>query len=196
MTPVSYINIGPDRPETIRARIKNAGPDFSLAITRNGEPYYYREVSGTDTININLKQPGNYQFSRPVEILRRGDLVVNCPISRRELPQFERNYPIPDKWEKDIEIGRSPARMYPKHGVIQTGERFNSFPLEWRIYILLHELAHSKYKTEWKADALAMYWFCSLGYNHSQGLYALSKVLHQSPQNIERITKAYNLIKP
>lgn len=196
MKVIKNIVIGPDQPQTIRVRIKNAAPGFSLAITRNRIPYYYREVEGSDTININLKNAGDYEFSQPVELLYQGPLKIVCPVKYNELPKFERNYPLPDRWEKDIQIGRSPARMFAKHGIVETGERFNLLPEEWKVYILLHELAHSKYKTEWKADTLALYWFCHLGYNHSQGLYALSKVLHQSPDNKKRIMNIYNRIKP
>jgi len=193
---VSKITISQDKPETIRVRVPSARPGFSLRIYKNGVFYYLRDFGNFDAININLKNPGEYIFSAPVEILSRAPLVINCPISFSDLPEFERNYPLPDQWEKDVEIGRTPGRMFAKHGLIQTGERFNSFPLEWRIYVLLHEIAHAKYKTEWKADTLALYWFCLLGYNHSQALYALSKVLHQSPANMKRIKNIYKFVKP
>lgn len=193
---VSSVNIGVDSPETLRVRLKDAAPGLSLYIYRNSELYYLREIGDFDAININLKQPGNYTFSTPIEIINRQPICINCPIKREDLPQFERKYPLPDKWEKDIEIGRSPARMFPAHGIIETGERFNGLPLEWKIYVLLHELAHSYYKTEWKADTLALFWFCKLGYNHSQALYSLSKVLKQSPENMNRIYNVYKYIKP
>jgi hypothetical protein len=190
------IYISEFNPETIRVKIPEKPQDFSLYIYKDGEPYYVRDFGDFDTIDINLKNKGKYTFSVPVQVIYRKNLEAKCPIKLSELPKYERDYPLPENWEKDIQMGRTPARMYAKHGILQTSPNFNNYPLEWRVYILLHELAHSKYKTEWKADTLALYWFCHLGYNYSQALYALSKVLHQSPLNIERINNIYNRIKP
>lgn len=184
-------------PETIRVRVSKPSPEFSLIIYKDGKLYYIRDFGDFTDVNINLKNQGKYTFNVPVQILSRQPIVISCPIKRSELPPFERNYPLPDKWEKNIEMGRTPARMLSKHGLIETSDKFDSYPLEWKVYILLHELAHSKYKTEWKADTLALYWFCHLGYNHSQALYSLSKVLHKdNPKNFERIENIYNFVKP
>ena len=197
MQKTDKIYIKKDFPRTIRVRVEKPSPDFSLIIHKDGELYYIRDFGNFDAVNINLKNEGIYTFNVPVEILSNEYMKVVCPIGREDLPEFERNYPLPDTWERDIEMGRTPARMLSKHGLIETSDKFNKLPLEWRIYILLHELAHSKYKTEWKADTLALYWFCKLGYNHSQALYSLSKVLHKdNPVNLHRIKNIYNFVKP
>ena len=168
----------------------------NLTIYRNSQPYYFRELPpNEDTINLNLKHSGIYSFSTPFEIVEKKPLIVNMPITEDDLPKPEREYNFPQNWEKNIEMGHTPARMLASHGLVQTGENWSKMPYEMRIYILLHEMAHSKYKTEWKADTLALYMFCKLGYNHSQAMYSLTKILNPIPANLERIKNIFKYIK-
>jgi hypothetical protein len=68
------------------------------------------------------------------------------------------------------------------------------YPIEVRLFILLHEVGHFYYSEEWKCDAYAAYHFLEWGCNPSQAFEALAGVLHDNKTNDDRINKIFKTI--
>jgi hypothetical protein len=79
-------------------------------------------------------------------------------------------------------------------GIIEKGNKFNSYSKPTRVFFLLHEFAHFYYKTEKFCDLFAMVHFLRMGYNMSTAMYCLTNVLRRTPENKERILYVYNKV--
>lgn len=118
------------------------------------------------------------------------------------LPAPERNK---NAYVKDIffeDKGSSPARIFTDLNTIVVNKDFFNYPIEVRYFILLHEVGHFFYSTEWKCDQYAAYHFTKIGFNPTQAFESLAGVLHTesadgepNERNKDRIEKIYNLLK-
>ena len=161
--------------EIYKRHIKNeiVGTLQSLNLPRYGE--YYTNVKIFDilpliknNINFQLYEPERNGRYKPFEIVKNFD---------------------------DSQMKGSPARIFTEVGRIELGKKFYQYTPQIRLFILLHELGHFFYKTEHKTDLFALYYYLLMGYNKSQALYALTKVLHPNQNNKQRILKLYNILK-
>jgi hypothetical protein len=146
-----------------------------------------------DNFSLNLPTAGTYYFGEELSVRDRLHLVPNKV--RFTLPEPERNRYKPFKIEFNKELKGTPARIFTQEGVIEVAPTYYKLDPPTRLFILLHELGHYFYETEWKTDTFALYYYLKLGYNKSQAFYALSKVLHPSAGNMERITRLFNKTK-
>jgi len=120
--------------------------------------------------------------------------LVPCKI-KFDLPTPERNKLKNFKIEFNPTLQGTPARIFTDSGLVEIGPQFQNYEPPTKLFILLHELGHFYYKTEWKTDTFALYWYLKLGYNKSQAFYALSRVLKTSPENMKRLINVFNKIK-
>ena len=172
-----------------------ATPCTVCNVWRNGVLYHEREFKTPVLFfTFNAVKPGEYTFSQPVQKTEATGLK-KLSTWGINLPAKERHY------KADFYIIKNPnyegrARMYKETGEIQTGQGFDGLNEQIQEFILLHEIGHFYYSTEWKCDLYALMQFLKKGYNQSQAFIALEKVLSHSAENSDRINKIKNqLIK-
>lgn len=174
--------------------LKRNGAKSASIYDSKGRRIYRRYFGGlADNFSVNLPQKEEYYIDNNIEIRDRLPLVP-CKV-KFDLPTPERNRLKPFNIEFKADLKGTPARIFTDAGLVQIGPEFNRHEPPTKLFILLHELGHYYYKTEWKTDTFALYWYLKLGYNKSQAFYALTKVLKTSPRNMTRILNLFNKIK-
>ena len=164
-------------------------------VSRNGILYHEREFKQpVNNFTFNAVKSGEYTFTQPVQ------KSETAPIKKLStagiiLPNKERFYKANFYIVKNNNY-EGKARMYKETGEIQTGRLFEQYNEQIKEFILLHEIGHFYYSTEWKCDLYALMQFLKKGYNQSQAYIALEKVLNHTPENLQRIQLIKNqLIK-
>jgi hypothetical protein len=174
--------------------LRRNGAKEARIYDKRGRKIYRRYFGGrADNFSVNLPQAGEYYLPDNFDIRDRLPLVP-CKV-KFTLPEPERNRLKPFRIEYKPDLIGTPARIFTDAGLVEIGPEFNRHEPPTKLFILLHELGHYYYKTEWKTDTFALYWYLKLGYNKSQAFYALTKVLKTSPANMERILNLFNKIK-
>lgn len=176
------------KPSTLRINIKG---NRTKILDKNKREIYNRVFKNdVNNFEVNLPRAGEYFLEDNCTINEIFDLIKKEP--NFELPTPERQRYKPFKIVKNKHLKNTPARIYTNMGIIETGSKFQTYPPQTRLFILLHELGHFFYKTEWKTDLFALYYYQKLGYNSSQAFYSLSRVLNpNSPQNKIRILNLF-----
>jgi hypothetical protein len=178
-------------PSTYTLSICEGCKYFSLYDSKN-RLYYKRDVEGIEKIKINFPFAITLKTNNDFDILNVSNLVIKD--NQIELPTYER------KRAKEFTITHSNKKTSPSWINTHTGEIFYNdiflkLSLPTRLFILLHEIGHFYYKTEWKADLFAYKHFMALGHNSSQAFYSISKVLSPTKKNYIRIENLFNQIK-
>lgn len=184
-----------NKPCTVRVTFaKNSSAHTWLVSHSNGKAYHLRDFEKPPTTEkISFPKEGLYYSNIAFENAEA--LPLEAFNIKDTLPEPERNYNPEQIIIKEVEnIGATPARTLAKQGIIEKGNTMQAYPSQVTFFILLHELGHQKYKTEWKTDRFALYYFLLLGYNPSQAFYALSRILKRSPEAIDRILKMYKIL--
>ena len=155
----------------------------------NGQLYFFREIQGKHSeIKFNLVHPGKYEVNK-------GEVKQILPIQITPLdftmPEPDRNRMKEYKIIHNPTLQGTPARNFTKTGLIETGVNFWKFPFPVRLFILLHEIGHFYYSDETNCDLFAAKTFVKMGYNNSTAYYSLSKVLHPSEKNNERLKQLF-----
>jgi hypothetical protein len=162
-----------------------------------GRVIFFRNLKKEgEKFSVNLPREGVYSFTG-AEITKDLPLVPNS--IKFELPAPEREglfkpFKIVENLN-EAEMKGTPARIFPLIGKIEVSAKFKSLPPQIRLFILLHEMGHFFYKTEWKTDTFALYYYLKMGYNSSQALYALTRILHPTQRNFERINKLFKKVQ-
>lgn len=172
---------------------ENSAPLRFILRDEKGNIYYTRDLRGRfDKIKFN--------------VCHTRELFANVPFVVEKVEPLQTNgesikLPAPERTEwKDFRIVRNPdlkgtpARIFAKTGLIEIGEDFEKYPSPVRLFILLHEVGHMFYKTEWKTDLFALKIYLMLGFNESNAFYALSKVLSHSRENVDRVKRLFHSI--
>jgi hypothetical protein len=145
---------------------------------------FFRHIGNFSKIKINLPNPASYTINV-------GNVVDIKPIEITPLnvvlPEVERMKEKPCEIKYNKKLTGTPARIFTDAGVIEIGDEFYKYPPPIRLFILLHEYSHFFYKTESFCDLWAAKKFVEAGYNASNALYSISKVLKKTPFNVERI---------
>jgi hypothetical protein len=182
-----------NEPSTLLMR-KNRNVRCATIYNNKGKVIYKRFFNGhADNFSLNVPTVGTYYFGQELQVRDRLHLVPNKV--KFSLPEPERNKFKPFKIEFNEKLNGTPARIFTDAGVIEIGANYYKYAPPTRLFILLHELGHYFYKTEWKTDTFALYYYLKLGYNKSQAFYSLSKVLHPSEGNMKRILNLFNKTK-
>ncbi len=184
-----------EKPSTARLNFKDAPRAFRIYSEQNNRLHFTRpNRQGFNEIFVNFPRPGVYSIegNAKTEIL---------PLKKRtypvKLPPAERTEAAaPDEifLTENFDITHTPARIRPKTGEVQICAGFNELPNEVRFFILLHELGHRHYKTETLCDQFALKKFLECGYNPSQAVIALTRILRNTPENLERIRNIFKLV--
>jgi len=161
--------------------------------------FYEHHKVRKNEISFNLKHvPKN-----PILFLSRGKLKMyySSPfrsprIPYQDEPTVKRNYRL-----EDIVLMRNyhingPARMYTNKPVIQHNPHLmNQYSEPTKKFIFLHEVGHHFHNDESKTDAWAAVTFLNDGGNISAAIYALTKVMGRSPENVRRMLEQHELLK-
>ena len=173
-----------------------------LKLYANGKLYCERPHKKGQTFKINVPFGGQYLHN---EALDGAQFYKLTPIQKDNriisLPEPERNKKA---YIKSIFFDNqkdTPARIYTDLNTIVVNNKFFNYPIEVRFFILLHEVGHFYYKTEWKCDQFAAHHYLKIGFNPSQAFESLAGVLHETKQdgtentqNTERINRIYQLL--
>ena len=142
------------------------------------------------------EKPGQYKFGQP------HPLTFKEPGFRPPKPERDRNLQLNHVFF-DNSKPYTPAAIDTLQGVVKVSRKFFKYPVEIRYFILLHEIGHFFYKTEWKCDQFAAYYFLKSGLNKTSAFNSLADVLHMenhdgSPNqtNQNRVNKIYKLLYP
>lgn len=181
----------------ITIRIMFGANPNAIRIIRNGKVYFIRHLGGKySEVKVNITHPGNYTvqaFKGTITALKKGALEI-APFP--DVPPKERDLEKPYRIVTNKSLTGTPARIFPHSGIIEVSTSWHKMIAPIRLFILLHEVGHFFYKTEWKCDQFAAHHFLKMGYNPSTAFYAISKILHKSPGNDTRVlTLLKNLIK-
>ncbi len=166
-------------------------PKLFQVYNEEGELYYFRHLDGkTTTINVNFPEDGSFHTDADTQFT----IIKSKPLERKGqeiiLPKPDRNYKCTGlKIEVNPKLGTNgtPARIFPKIGVIEMSPKLMLLPYPLRLFILLHEQGHCMYSSEYSCDLYALKQYLYLGYNASMAYYAMSHILKQSPENVKRI---------
>ncbi len=172
-------------PSTVTVRFKNdlLPATFTLHDSA-GALFFFRDIpKGRLEIKVNINKPGTFKFNT--------GLIDNIePIKIRPLnivlPPYERNREKPYKVFFNPGLTQTPARHHTATGRIEVGPLFKKQIKPIQRFILLHEQGHFFYQDEHKADLYAAKKFIEEGFNNSTAMYALTKVLKNTPANTIR----------
>ena len=177
------------------------GKPYDLAILDRGTPnkvYYQRTLTDPKAV-INLP----LHSQRPV-IVSNNRVITRVSQSKLKYPNIpyldvathKRPYSLDDiKLVPNPNID-SPARMFTNKPVIEFNPiKMDKMPIPIQMFIYCHELGHQYFNDEEKADRWATITFLNRGFNLSSAIYALTKVLNHSNQNIERMIKQDQLLQ-
>jgi hypothetical protein len=153
----------------------------------------YAERPAAKNFKFNLPYANNYIFSGvPLEI--QDIKPLQKVIKTIELPTPDRDKPFGIKDIVYNNDSTSPARIFTNEQIICVNKKFFDYPIEVRMFILLHEVGHFFYTEEWKCDTFAAYHFLDMGFNPSQAFESLAGVLHEGKRNDERIENIFKLL--
>lgn len=173
-------------------------PCNNFTLLHGGNVYHSRDHrAGTECV-VNVVKDGEYTTNRKCVHSFLGDIDTNGNEIQLPAPERDRIREVVFRYNPEIPATGTPARIFTnmRPAVIEIGPRFFTMPIQSRLFILFHEYAHLFYETEWKVDQLALKLFLDAGYNPSQAVYALTKVLRRSnPESMERITALFNNLK-
>lgn len=181
------------RPSTVSLVSKNKQ---AKVLDGKGRVIFFRNFKKPQKFAVNLPREGSYSFTGS-EVKNVLPLVPNAITFELPTPEREglfKPFKIVENNDQKQMKG-TPARIFTEAGVIEVSDKFKSLPPQIRLFILLHEMGHFFYKTEWKTDTFALYYYLKMGYNSSQALYALTRILHPTQRNFDRIQKLFKKIQ-
>jgi hypothetical protein len=177
---------------TIKVNILGAIPKRVIIHDDKNRIYYFRDLA---------KNQSEFETN----ILRAGKYFINLRAEVRAYPlkKYKLNYQLPEaekyfphshfKIVYNPTLVGTPARNFYKEGIIEVGDKFKKLPFQIRLFILCHEVGHSFYHDEQKADLYGCKLFLDMGYTKTMALHALTDVLtcnHANKQRILNIIKA------
>jgi hypothetical protein len=195
---MNYNSFDPQEPTTYAITFDGGNkPKLFNVYDSEGNLYYFRHLDGkTGSIELNFPDNGHFTTddTTPFTITASKPLVPSG--QDIPLPPPDRSY---DASNLKIQVGppsmgSTPARIFPKIGVIEYNPNMTKYPYPIRLFILLHELSHTQYTNEASADAMALKLYLGMGYNASMAYYSLSHILKVSPDNVVRLKKMFSNI--
>ena len=180
---------------TISVFFNNEIPKRFYIFDSNDDIFYYRDLTPNNkTIKVNIAKADTFSINADAEI-KIGPLEVKT--IQKEMPRFEKNFYHKNfVYSYNPNLKGTPARNFYKKGIIEIGPRFYELPKPIRVFILCHEIGHSFYHDEHKADLFAVQLYLKKGYNKTMALHSLTDVLnYDSERNRERIQKLIKFMR-
>lgn len=192
---MQFAQIQIKQPQTARLIFKTAPRCFRIWSEQNNRLHFFRpNQKRLKEIFVNFPRPGFYSIENAPQVellpLKKITYPVNLPSAERT----ESAAPNEIFLTENFDVKHTPARINPKSGEVQVCGGFEDLPNEVRFFILLHELGHRQYKTETLCDQFALKNFLERGYNPSQAVIALTRILTPGKENEERIKNIFKII--
>lgn len=139
-----------------------------------------------------------FSFNQPY-YLPEGYFFINNPVcnlvnySNIKLPNFKPNFKPRENINVIVNyhLNGTPARIFVKQNKIEVSTNFLSLPRYQKEFILWHEMAHVNNIEEEETDKNALFYYIKSGFNFTQAINTLAKVLNASPERLERIKNLY-----
>lgn len=173
-------------------------PYILTAKDTNGQTWYWRELSDNEAI-INLPSHSGLikldTSSGNIVSTLIGDLKPPV-IPYLYEPETKRPYQLSDIVFKENYSIKSPARMFTDKPIVEWNPNLlKRYPKPIQKFIMWHEIGHNFFDDEQKADTWATITFLNEGWCLSSAIYALTKVLGKSSENINRMLFQNELLK-
>jgi len=175
------------------ATITVKGPlSFVKVIDKKGRTEYERIFQKlVKEANFNLPNEGIYQLITDGKGAIMGTLKKN--IAPFLMPSPQRNLPKKVSFAR-FDSNKSPAKVNVRTGTIYTSQMFDNLEPYQKRFILDHEVGHLFFDSENFADLYATKSQLDKGYNLTQCLNTLRKVLTASPERIQRIRYIFDKV--
>jgi len=172
-------------------------PDSISAFDKVDEYYNFDHFkAGERVVKVNVIDPKTNEvyFDSTGAIINK---VVVKPLQKNRanipLPTFEHESNTNKiVWERNV-AGKGLAYCLPfdkEQFKICTSPEFEKLPSYIKSFIVFHELGHSKYRDEQKADLYAFKKCIEKGYSYRQIVHAIDRTLKPSPENKRRVEAA------
>jgi hypothetical protein len=151
---------------------------------------YKRPCKGEEIIKINCNHTGEI-------IIKGAKFLKFVPITKYKL----KSLPAPERFDENkfkiifSNVIKSPLVVYRKKGIIFVNNYYLQQPLEWKKFMIYHELGHQYHQTETGADTYALNMIAKNGGNLSQVYYCLLETLKPSESKNERLKNIIDYIK-
>ncbi len=174
-----------------------SGANLRIFNVEGRKQLYFREGIPPGVIRVGLPVHKSKIFissSEPFTVQEISPLVV-YDLPFHVPPETRRNYSISDIQAEAAKLP-SPGRMFTDRPLVQYDpDRLKNLPQQIAAYVLRHELAHYFFTNEELTDLFATYLYLRDGYNLSGAAYALTRVLHRTPENVKRMLTQGNYLQ-
>ncbi len=179
---------------TIKVNFYDKIPNRFFIYDEYGNIYFYRDLTENNrNIKVNIARAGKFTTNAN-DSITVGEFEK--PKIKIVLPTYEKNF-FHEKFHYRFnpKLKGTPARNFYKKGIIEFSPQFLKLPFPIRVFILCHEIGHSYYHDEEKADIFATKLYLDKGYNMSMAINSLTDVLnYDSGNNKKRIKKLFNIL--
>lgn len=180
---------------TIEVKFYSKIPNRFEIYDSNGELYFFRNLTPNNTsIKVNIAKADTFTTNAEcfIKILPLEIIQIRVTLPAKEKDFFHERF----IFRFNPNLKGTPARNFYKQGIIEYSPEFLTLPFPVRVFIMCHEIGHSYYHDEEKADLFGCKLFLKLGYNGTTALHSLTDVLnYDSKQNKYRIKRLYNILK-
>lgn len=179
---------------TIRISFGSEIPNRFVVYDSNNKVYYFRDL-GKKNYNIKFNVAKGDTFTTNVDCKISVDSYqptkVKFKLPKPEKHYFHNNF----EYRFNPNLKDTPARNFYKEGIIEFSPMFLTLPFPVKVFILCHEIGHSFYHDEMKADLYGCKLYLENGYNKSTALHSLMDVLNlKSTKNQERVNNIYKIL--
>jgi hypothetical protein len=179
---------------TIRITFEEGIPRRFVVYDSNDKIYYFRNLSEKNfKIKFNVAKGDTFytNVNCKIDVDSYQPTKVNFKLPPPEKHYFHQNF----EYKFNPDLKGTPARNFYKSGVIEYSPMFLKLPYPVKVFILCHEIGHSFYHCEMKADLYGLKLYLENGYNKSTALHSLLDVLNlKSEQNKKRIANIYKIL--
>ena len=179
---------------TIRITFDNEIPSRFVVYDSSGKIYYFRNLSNKNNqIKFNVAKGDTFSTNVDcrIDVNSYQPTKVKFKLPKPEKHYFHENF----TYRFNPDLKGTPARNFYKEGIIEISPMFLTLPFPVRVFILCHEIGHSFYHDEMKADLYGLKLYLENGYNKSTALHSLMDVLNlKSSDNQERINNIYKIL--
>ena len=180
---------------TIKVNFYSKIPDRFEIYDGAGNLYFWRNLTPSNTsIKVNIAKADTFTTNAEcyIKVLPLEIVQIRVPLPPKEKDFFHKKF----KFVYNPNLKGTPARNFYKKGIIEYSPEFLKLPFPIKVFIICHEIGHSYYHDEEKADLFACKLFLKLGYNGTSALYSLTDVLnYDSNKNKLRIKRLYEILK-
>ena len=180
---------------TIEVKFYSKIPDRFEIYDSKGELYFFRNLTQNNgKIKINIAKADTFTVNAEcyIKVLPLEIINIKVKLPPKEKDFFHNRF----TYRFNPTLKGTPARNFYQQGVIEYSSEFLKLPFPVRVFIICHEIGHSYYHDEEKADLYACKLFLKLGYNGTTAIHSLTDVLnYNSAKNKRRIKRLFEILK-